>query len=60
MTIYGVYDVWYRTSYNDDYQIDEYFQTKESALAYATSKMGNDYLHTAHIDDWLVEIEVKE
>lgn len=56
MKIYGVYDVWFSTSYDDECQIEEYFQTKESAIAYAANKG----CHTAHIDDWLVEIEVKE
>ena len=56
MTIYGVYDVWFQTSYQDDCQVEEYFQTKESAIAYGTNKG----LHTANLDDWLVEIDVKE
>lgn len=60
MLVYGVYDVWFSFSYSDDYQIDKYFQTKESALAYVASKMGSDYVHTAHRDDWLIEIEVAE
>ena len=56
MKIYGVYNVYANNSYDRVQEIDRYYLSKEKALEFILDEGG----HEAHIDDWLVEIEVIE
>ena len=53
MKIYGVYDV-YGARYGDTSEIDRYYLSREKAIEFILEEGGNE----AHLDDWLVEIEV--
>ena len=53
MKIYGVYDV-YGARYGDAPEIDRYYLSREKAVEFILDEGGNE----AHLDDWLVEIEV--
>lgn len=55
MKIYGVYDV-YGCQYGETLEIDRYYLSREKALEFILNEGGSE----AHIDDWLVEIEVIE
>ena len=56
MKIYGVYDVYGGANYGEIVEIDRYYLSREKALEFILDEGGNE----AHIDDWLVEIEVIE
>ncbi len=55
MKIYGVYDV-YGGQYGETSEIDRYYLLREKAIEFILDEGG----HEAHLDDWLVEIEVIE
>jgi len=55
MKIYAVYDV-YGHKYHETPEIDRYYLSREKAIEFILEEGGNE----AHLDDWLVEIEVIE
>ena len=55
MKIYGVFDV-YGAQYGETSEIDRYYLLREKAIEFILDEGG----HEAHLDDWLVEIEVIE